>query len=55
MYLPKRRVPSGRKPVRNPLKLVANAARAALGLRGEEEVFELPGQLFEQLRLPFML
>jgi PAS domain S-box-containing protein len=42
-----------RKPVRNPIKLVANAARAAFGLRGEEQAFELPGRLFEQL--PFAI
>jgi PAS domain S-box-containing protein len=42
-----------RKPVRTSIKLVANAARAALGLRGEEKVFELPGRLFEQL--PFAI
>jgi len=38
-----------RKPVRTSIKIVANAARAALGLRDEEQVFELPGRLFEQL------
>jgi PAS domain S-box-containing protein len=42
-----------RKPLRNPIKLVANVARAALGLRGEDKVFELPGRLFEQL--PFAI
>jgi hypothetical protein len=31
-----------RKPVRTSLKVVANAARAALGLRDEEQAFELP-------------
>ena len=38
-----------RKPMRTSFKLVANAARAALGLRDEEQVFELPARLFEQL------
>ena len=38
-----------RTPVRTSIKLVANAARAALGLRDEEQAFELPGRLFEQL------
>jgi PAS domain S-box-containing protein len=42
-----------RKPVRNSIKLVAKAARAALRLRGEEQAFELPGRLFEQL--PFAI
>ncbi|HWF48045.1 MAG TPA: HWE histidine kinase domain-containing protein [Bryobacteraceae bacterium] len=42
-----------RKPVKTSIKLVANVARAALGLRGEEKVFELPGRLFEQL--PFAI
>jgi PAS domain S-box-containing protein len=42
-----------RKLVRNPIKLAANVARAALGLRGEEQAFELPGRLFEQL--PFAI
>src|SRR5258708_35280399 len=37
----------GRKPVRTSIKLAANAARAALGLRDEEQAFELPGRLFE--------
>jgi PAS domain S-box-containing protein len=37
------------KPVRTSLKVVANAARAALGLRGEEQAFELPARLFEHL------
>ncbi|HYK51517.1 MAG TPA: HWE histidine kinase domain-containing protein, partial [Terriglobales bacterium] len=35
--------------MRTSIKLVANAARAALGLRDEEQAFELPGRLFEQL------
>jgi PAS domain S-box-containing protein len=39
--------------VRNSIKLVAKAARAALRLRGEEQTFELPGRLFEQL--PFAI
>ena len=38
-----------RKPVRTSIKLVANVARAALGLREEEQVVELPARLFEQL------
>jgi PAS domain-containing protein len=38
-----------RKPARTSIKIVANAARADLGLRDEEQVFELPGRLFEQL------
>ena len=42
-----------RKPLRNPIKLVANAARTALGLRSEERAFELPAPLFEQL--PFAI
>jgi PAS domain S-box-containing protein len=54
-YSPMSNVPSDsprsfrRKPVRTSFKLVANAARAALGLRDEEQVFELPARLFEQL------
>jgi len=54
-YSPTSSVPSDsarsfrRKPVRTSIKLVANAARAALGLRDEEQAFELPGRLFEQL------
>jgi PAS domain S-box-containing protein len=53
-YSPTSNVPSDaphsfrRKPVRTSIKIVANAARAALGLRDEEQVFELPGR-FEQL------
>jgi PAS domain S-box-containing protein len=35
--------------VRNSLEAVAKAARVALGLRHEEQAFELPGRLFEQL------
>ena len=38
-----------RRPVSTSFKVVAKAARAALGLRHEEQVFELPGRLFEQL------
>jgi PAS domain-containing protein len=38
-----------RKPVSTSIKLVANAARAALGLHDEEQAFELPARLFEQL------
>jgi PAS domain S-box-containing protein len=37
------------KPVRTSFKVVANAARAALGLRDEERAFEVPARLFEQL------
>src|SRR5882672_8110354 len=37
------------KPVRTSIKVVANAARAALGLRDEERAFEVPVRLFEQL------
>ena len=42
-----------RAPVRTSIKLVANAARAAFGLRDEEQAFELPARLFEQL--PFAI
>jgi PAS domain S-box-containing protein len=38
-----------RKPVRSSIKMVANAARVAFGLRHEEQSFELPARLFEQL------
>jgi len=38
-----------RKPVRTSIKMVANAARAALRLRPAEQPFELPARLFEQL------
>jgi PAS domain S-box-containing protein len=54
-YSPMSNVPSDSprsfrlKPTRISFKLVANAARAALGLRDEEKAFELPGRLFEQL------
>jgi PAS domain S-box-containing protein len=41
------------KPVRTSLKVVVNAARAALGLRDEEQAFELPARLFEQV--PFAI
>jgi PAS domain S-box-containing protein len=41
------------KPVRTSIKLVANAARAALGLNGKEQAFELPARLFEQV--PFAI
>jgi PAS domain S-box-containing protein len=37
------------KPVRTSIKVVAKAARAALGLHDEEQAFELPARLFEQL------
>ncbi len=47
MYLPPRSF--RRKPVRTSIKLVANSARAALGLNGKEQAFELPARLFEQL------
>jgi PAS domain S-box-containing protein len=40
---------SRRKPVRGSIKVVANAARSVLGLRGEEQPFELPARLFEHL------
>jgi PAS domain S-box-containing protein len=38
-----------RKSMRSSIEVVAKAARVALGLRGEEQAFELPGRLFEQL------
>jgi PAS domain-containing protein len=38
-----------RKPVRTSFKVVAKAARFALGLRRPEQPFELPARLFEQL------
>jgi len=38
-----------RKPVSTSIKVVANAARSALGLRNEEQTFVLPARLFEQL------
>jgi PAS domain S-box-containing protein len=38
-----------RKPVRASIQVVASAARVALGLRQEEQAFELPARLFEQL------
>jgi PAS domain S-box-containing protein len=41
------------KPVRSSIEVVAKAARVALGLRHEEQAFELPGRLFEQL--PFAI
>jgi hypothetical protein len=41
--------PFQRNPVRTSIKVVAKAARAALGLRHAEQAFELPGRLFEQL------
>jgi PAS domain S-box-containing protein len=37
------------KPVRSSIEVVAKAARVALGLRHQEQAFELPGRLFEQL------
>jgi PAS domain S-box-containing protein len=42
-----------RKPVRTSIKVVANAARAALGLHDEERAFEWPARLFEQV--PFAI
>jgi two-component sensor histidine kinase len=45
--------PVQRGPVRTSIKVVANAARAALGLRHAEQPFELPARLFEQL--PFAI
>jgi PAS domain S-box-containing protein len=38
-----------RKPVRTSFKVVAKVAGVALGLRDEEQAFELPARLFEQL------
>jgi len=38
-----------RKLVRSSIEVDAKAARVALGLRHEEQAFELPGRLFEQL------
>src|ERR1700751_4438814 len=38
-----------RKPLTSSIKVVAKVARVALGLRDEEEAFELPARLFEQL------
>jgi PAS domain S-box-containing protein len=38
-----------RRPVRTSIKVVAKAARVALGLRHPEQPFELPARLFEQL------
>jgi PAS domain S-box-containing protein len=38
-----------RKPLRTSIKVVAKVARVALGLRDEEQAFELPARLFEQL------
>jgi PAS domain S-box-containing protein len=38
-----------RKSMRTSIEVVANAARAALGLRHAEQPFELPARLFEQL------
>jgi PAS domain S-box-containing protein len=37
------------KPVRRSIEVVAKAARVSLRLRHEEQAFELPGRLFEQL------
>jgi PAS domain S-box-containing protein len=41
--------PVQRKPVRTSIKVIAKAARAALGLRRADQPFELPARLFEQL------
>ena len=41
--------PFQRRPVRTSIKVFAKAARAALGLHDEEQAFELPARLFEQL------
>ena len=41
--------PLQRKPVKTSIKVLAKAARAALGLRRPEQPFELPSRLFEQL------
>jgi PAS domain S-box-containing protein len=41
--------PFQRKPVITSIKMVARAARVALGLRDQEQAFELPARLFEQL------
>jgi two-component sensor histidine kinase len=41
------------KPLRSSIEVVAKAARLALGLRREEQAFELPARLFEQL--PFAM
>jgi two-component system CheB/CheR fusion protein len=45
--------PVRRKPLSASIKAVGNAARTALGMRGEEKIFEMPGRLFEQL--PFAI
>ena len=45
--------PFQRKPVRTSIKVIAKVARAALGLHHEEQAFELPARLFEQL--PFAI
>src|SRR6201982_1276722 len=41
-----------RKPLTSSIKVVAKVARVALGLRDEEQAFELPGRLFEQVPFP---
>ena len=38
-----------RQSMRSSIVMVAKAARVAFGLRHEEQAFELPGRLFEQL------
>jgi PAS domain S-box-containing protein len=43
----------GPKPERTSIKVVKNGARAALGLHDEEQAFELPARLFEQV--PFAI
>jgi hypothetical protein len=54
-YSPTSNLPSNaphsfrRKPVRTSFKVVAKKARAALDLRDEEQAFEFPARLFEQL------
>ena len=42
-----------RKPLTSSIKVVAKVARVALGLRDEEQAFELPARLFEQV--PFAI
>ena len=42
-----------RKPLASSIKVVAKVARVALGLRDEEQAFELPARLFEQV--PFAI
>jgi len=42
-----------RKPLTSSIKVVAKVARVALGLRDEEQAFELPSRVFEQV--PFAI